>query len=250
MGQILEINQALVNLLDYEKLKTSSEKIMIACAINDNFSAIPIATLYDNSNHSQKFTLNGISCLKTNSKQNNFNKNFIIATPEQNLLCVLGWLRNNICNKNHYHQKTIPQSFFFKFNIYRYFDFIFLNEIVQNFLLPREYLGLSELLLNMIEHDVFKDYETAKPVKFRAGNWLNNIENHITIKPIEVCLQFTGDKVIFDISHQYEGFHQKTLLNSENTITGRGINLCKYLYFDNINFFDHSRQIIATTYRI
>ena len=102
----------------------------------------------------------------------------------------------------------------------------------------------------MIEHDVFKDYETTKPVKFRAGNWLKNIEDHISIKPIEVGLCFIENKVVFDISHQYEGFNQKTLLNSENTITGRGINLCKHLYFDTINFFDHSRQIIATTYRI
>jgi hypothetical protein len=250
MQQILEINQALFDLLDYQKLKNNSEQILVSCAVNNNTDTIPTARIHNASGNTQKFTLYGITKNQTQIQKGSSDKFFFITSAEQNLLYVLGWLRNLICDKNYFENKIHHKDFWLRFNIYRYRDFMFINEITQNILLPREYLGLSELLLNMIEHDVFKDYESTKPVKFRSGTWLNNIEKHISIKPIELLIRFTKSKVIFNISHKATGFSQENLVSSENSPTGRGINLCKNLYFDTVDFFDHSRQIIATTYRV
>ena len=41
MGQILEINQALANLLDYQKLTIESKKIMIDCDKNIFLKFLP-----------------------------------------------------------------------------------------------------------------------------------------------------------------------------------------------------------------
>lgn len=248
MNQTVEINQALAELLDYKFLKKASENIIVACKIISDNNTTPTATLHNVLPNNNKAFLFTNSLLPKNSSQQ-YAKSFTISTSrKENTQYVLGWIRNMICDKKYIEYQALTQNFVAIFNIYRYADFIFIQKLIKNMLPARESLGLSEILLNVIEHDVFKDYETTKPTKFRSGTWLTNMENHITINPIKLLIKIEQTKSTFTICHSGEGFDRDSQIKDANSLTGRGIDLCSNFYFETLDFFDHACQIVATSY--
>lgn len=248
MNQAVQINKALADLLDYKVLKSSTDKIMVSSeVINDN-SPTPQAILHNVlPNKAKAFLLASTTVINESLPKNT--KSFVITPSfKENTKYVLGWIRNMICDKDYINYHPLQECFFATFYIYTYSDFLFLHKLLENMLSPREGLGLNEILLNVIEHDVFKDHKTAKHMNFRSGNWLTNMENHITITPIQLSIKIESTKSIFTIRHYGKGFDIDSQIIDSDTLTGRGIDLCTNLYFETLDFFDHACQIAATAY--
>ncbi len=124
-------------------------------------------------------------------------------------------------------------------------------------------LGLSELLVNGIEHGNLEITFDEKGELLSAGNWHAEIDRRLKLKKYsskEVTIEFKRlkDRIEFFISDEGNGFDTAPFLKPDSKTSfedngvicfhGRGIKLARQICFDKLEYFGTGSEVKATLY--
>jgi len=116
-------------------------------------------------------------------------------------------------------------------------------------------LGLSELLVNAIEHGNLNISYAEKSDLLESGEWENEINNRLASlaykdKYVEITFERTDDKITLIITDQGLGFDWKKYITPDmGDITdkhGRGIALANAMSFSEIHYNEKGNKVTAT----
>lgn len=116
-------------------------------------------------------------------------------------------------------------------------------------------LGLSELLVNAIEHGNLNITYQEKSALLESGDWDQEIERRLTDKDnidkyVEVIFQRYDDKITLSVTDHGSGFNWKEHLTADtDNITkkhGRGIAIAIAMGFSNLKYNDKGNAVTAT----
>ncbi|MFO7603541.1 MAG: response regulator [Gammaproteobacteria bacterium] len=118
-------------------------------------------------------------------------------------------------------------------------------------------MGLSELLINAIEHGNLGIGYAEKSRLNAAGEWYNEIQRRLADAAYQdkfATLDFSvlqGD-FVFTITDQGDGFDHRGFLEMDASRAydshGRGIYMARLMSFDKIEYRHHGTQVIATMF--
>lgn len=115
--------------------------------------------------------------------------------------------------------------------------------------------GISELLINAVEHGNLGIQYAEKTALLHAGRWLSEVElrqaspdyNH---KQVSVHMQRHADHMILQIDDEGDGFDWKKYMefNAERASDphGRGIAMANMLSFDKLAYQGKGNSVICT----
>ncbi|MEI8572345.1 response regulator [Methylomonas sp. WH-1] len=115
--------------------------------------------------------------------------------------------------------------------------------------------GLSELLLNAVEHGNLGISYQEKTEMVGQGCWREEIERRLGLpeyknKFVQVKIVRTPTQTIFTIKDQGKGFDPSPYLDFSperaSDLHGRGIALSRMLSFDSLEYLGNGNQVIAT----
>lgn len=116
-------------------------------------------------------------------------------------------------------------------------------------------LGLSELLINAVEHGNLGISYQLKSKLLESGTWQQEVEKRLTLDEyanrfVEVTFNRHEDQIIFSITDQGDGFDWKPYLqidaNRAADRHGRGIAMAGLMSFDSIEYKGTGNQVVAT----
>ena len=119
----------------------------------------------------------------------------------------------------------------------------------------RVVMGLSELLVNAVEHGNLEIGYDEKSRLLASGDWLDEVERRLTLdgfadRTASVELERAPDAIVFTIRDQGRGFVPEPYLVIDPARVldthGRGIAMAKLLSFDELRYTDGGRCAIAT----
>lgn len=119
-------------------------------------------------------------------------------------------------------------------------------------------LGLTELMINAVEHGNLGITYDEKSVLNEEGRWEDEVERRLTdpdLSPKLATLEFTQtiDKLQFTISDQGTGFNWKTYLSfdAERALDshGRGIAMANMMSFDSLEYHGNGSSVTAIVQR-
>ena len=114
--------------------------------------------------------------------------------------------------------------------------------------------GISELLINAVEHGNLGITYDEKGELIQSGKWHGEIERRLQLpehkdKVVTVNFSQDADQVCFVITDQGQGFDFKKYLGFDADrvmhIHGRGIAMAKQLSFDRVEYFGCGNQVSA-----
>lgn len=108
-------------------------------------------------------------------------------------------------------------------------------------------LGISELMLNAVEHgNLGIDYESKREL-MANGSWKTHIEMLLAHSPLgkriaRIAAIFDPTQITVMVSDEGEGFDPTPYLNlppnAKPYLKGRGIALCRLISFDELHYLD------------
>jgi DNA-binding response OmpR family regulator len=114
--------------------------------------------------------------------------------------------------------------------------------------------GLSELLINAVEHGNLEISYAEKSTLIRSGEWQNEVERRLTSETYaprvaRVELERTNREIVVTIRDQGAGFDPKPYLQIDPQRVfdshGRGIAIANLLSFDSLYYRDDGREAIG-----
>jgi DNA-binding response OmpR family regulator len=118
-------------------------------------------------------------------------------------------------------------------------------------------VGISELLINAVEHGNLNITYDEKTKLLANNAWHSEIENRLEKaeyknKAVKAIYSRTADKICLTIEDEGNGFDWRKRLDLDsNALTqshGRGIPMCKHLFFDDLEFNEKGNKVTATVY--
>ncbi|MCU0303482.1 MAG: response regulator [Thermoanaerobaculales bacterium] len=115
--------------------------------------------------------------------------------------------------------------------------------------------GLSELLVNAVEHGNLEIGYDEKSRLLRSQTWQSEVERRLTLpafadRVASIEVERTADGVVFRIRDQGPGFEPAPYLEIDPSrmldAHGRGIALARLLSFDDLHYEDGGRVAVAT----
>lgn len=118
-------------------------------------------------------------------------------------------------------------------------------------------LGISELMLNAIEHgNLGIDYESKREL-MANGFWKTHIEMLLAHSPLgkreaSVTSLITQEKITLTVSDEGDGFdptpHLHLPYGTKPDANGRGIALCRLISFDELEYHDGGTTVQAVKF--
>lgn len=115
--------------------------------------------------------------------------------------------------------------------------------------------GLSELLINAIEHGNLGISYQEKTQLLENGCWRNEIEQRLQQpengnKYVNVSMERINDKIVISIIDQGDGFDPSPFMEIDPSRAthphGRGVALARMISFDNLEYSENGNMVIAT----
>jgi len=116
-------------------------------------------------------------------------------------------------------------------------------------------LGLSEILVNAIEHGNLDISYEEKSQLLEAGRWENEVTNRLTSDTykdrfVEIHFDRHPDSIKISVTDQGDGFDWKKHVNNDpsnnNCTHGRGIAIAIAMGFSNLEYNDKGNSVCAT----
>jgi len=118
----------------------------------------------------------------------------------------------------------------------------------------RTLLGLSELMINAIEHGNLGICYQEKTLLLRSGNWQSEIERRLALpenahKDVQVLVERLPDEICLTVTDHGQGFDWEKYLEMapERAFdpNGRGIAMSKMMSFDSLEYLGKGNRVIA-----
>ena len=115
-------------------------------------------------------------------------------------------------------------------------------------------LGLSELLVNAVEHGNLAISYAEKTRLLQHGHWQDEVEARLTLpeyenRKVKVAFYREGEDVIFTITDEGKGFEWQPFLEMtpERAFDphGRGISMARMLSFQSVEYQGNGNQVVA-----
>jgi anti-sigma regulatory factor (Ser/Thr protein kinase) len=119
----------------------------------------------------------------------------------------------------------------------------------------RVVMGLSELLVNAIEHGNLGIGYDEKSRLLKSHSWQEEVDRRLSLPEYEgreasVEISRARDRIVFKIRDQGSGFEPEPYLEIDPTRVldahGRGIAMARLLSFDDLRYEDGGRCAVAT----
>lgn len=121
----------------------------------------------------------------------------------------------------------------------------------------RVILGLSEIIINAVEHGNLGISCEEKSEFMRSGVWADEINRRLELpenkdKQVEVFFEKSSDKIVVTVKDSGKGFDWKEYLqinvNRATYPNGRGIFMAKSVSFDEIEYLGCGNEVVCTVF--
>lgn len=127
---------------------------------------------------------------------------------------------------------------------------------------PQLLLGIKELMVNAVEHGNLEIGYSLKTELLAQGNWLEEVERRLALKKnkhkkasLKVCFNATNVKIEVTDAGQGFDYHpynqpiSKKSLFFATSLHGRGLHLARQMAFDDVQFLEGGKKVVATKKR-